>query len=261
MIITLTTDFGLTAPFAGIMKGVILQTNPDCQIIDLSHNIANHDISEGSRVLKASLPYFPTGTVHVAVIDPGVGTKRHIICMQHQNQYLLAPDNGILTPFFNDVDAVYTVKNSSLFLDNPSSTFQGRDIFAPVAGLLSLKFPLELLGAKIKVEDLVTLELPTPSMNKDSISGEFTSIDRFGNVASNISKNDLVTFCPDLSQLFILIEDIHIQGLSNHYAEGDEKKPIGLINSQGYLELSLFKNNCAKKMHLSIGNHIKILKK
>ncbi len=260
MIITLTTDFGLSGPFAGIMKGVILQANPDCHIVDLSHHVAPHDIAEASRILQASFPYFPKGTVHVAVVDPGVGSNRHIICLQHKDQYLLAPDNGVLTPFLHDIDAAYTVKNSSLFLASPSSTFQGRDIFAPVAGLLSLDFPLELLGARIDVEELVKLQLPMPSISADSISGECVAIDRFGNVASNITKDQILAFCPDLSQLTITVNDITIHGLRNHYAEGNETTPIGLINSQDYLELSLFKKNCAEKLHLSIGNNIKILK-
>lgn len=260
MIITLTTDFGLSAPFAGIMKGVILQANPDCQIVDLSHNIAPHNILEGSRVLKASIPYFPKGTVHVAVVDPGVGTSRHIICLRHKDQYLLAPDNGILTPFLTEIDAAYTVKNSSLFLDNPSSTFQGRDIFAPVAGLVSMDFPLELLGAAIKVEDLVTIDFPTPTTDSNSILGECTSIDRFGNVASNITKQQLFEFCPEPQDMTIRVKDHHITGISNHYSEGNSTTPIGLINSQGYLEISLYRKNCAENLHLSTGNHIKILK-
>ena len=260
MIITLTTDFGLTAPFVGIMKGVILQANPDCQVVDLSHNIPTHNIAEASRVLQAAFPYFPESTVHIAVIDPGVGSSRHIICLQHKGQFLLAPDNGILTPFFHDVDAAYTVKNSSLFLENPSSTFQGRDIFAPVAGLLSMDFPLELLGAPIHPEDLVTLNLSTPIIHNNTISGECTGIDRFGNIASNITKSQIRNFSPDPTDITITINDLTINGLSNHYAEGNQTTPIGLINSQNYLEISLFKKNCAQKMHLSIGNHIKILK-
>jgi S-adenosylmethionine hydrolase len=260
MIITLTTDFGLTAPFTGIMKGVILQANPDCKIVDLSHNIAPHDVAEASRVLQASVPYFPKKTVHVAVIDPGVGSNRHIICLQHQGQYILAPDNGILTPFLDDVDAAYTVKNSSLFLDNPSSTFQGRDIFAPVAGLLSMDFPLELLGAAINAKDLVTIDSPTPTISQGAITGTCTYIDPFGNVSSNITKKQLFNFCPDPADLHISINDFNIEGLSNHYSEGNKETPIGLINSQDYLEISLFKKNCAEILHLSIGNHIKILK-
>ncbi len=259
MIITLTTDFGLSAPFAGIMKGVILLANPNCQIIDLSHNVAPHDIAEGSRVLQASVPYFPRGTVHVAVVDPGVGTPRHIICLQHQGQYLLAPDNGILTPFFHDIDAAYTVKNSSLFLDNPSSTFHGRDIFAPVAGLVSMNFPLELLGAAIAVEDLVRLDLPTATVTPETIIGECIAIDRFGNVACNITREELIAFCPDLADITIIVNELSIQGLSSSYAEGDHTNGIGLINSQNQLEISLFKKNCAKNLHLSIGNEIKIL--
>lgn len=260
MIITLTTDFGMTAPFVGIMKGVILQANPDCRIVDLSHNVATHDITEASRVLQAAFPYFPEATVHVAVIDPGVGSSRHIICLQHKKQFLLAPDNGTLTPFFHDVDAAYTVKNSSLFLKNPSSTFQGRDIFAPVAGLLSMNFPLELLGAPIDIEDLVQLNLPIPVIHNNTISGECTNIDRFGNIASNITKQQIQTFSPNPTNIIITINDLTISGLSSHYAEGDQTCPIGLINSQNYLEISLFKKNCAEEMNLSIGNHIKILK-
>ncbi len=259
MIITLTTDFGLSAPFAGIMKGVILQANPDCQIIDLSHNVAPHDVGEASRVLQGSFPYFPAGTVHVAVVDPGVGSNRHIICLQHKDQYLLAPDNGVLSPFFYDVDAAYTVKNSSLFLKNPSSTFQGRDIFAPVAGLLSLDFPLELLGAPINIDDLIKLDTPSPIITVDSLCGECTSIDRFGNIASNITKNQLFTFCQKPDKMTITINDITINGLNDHYAEGNSTTPIGIINSQNYLEISLFKKKCAEELHLSIGNHIKIL--
>src|SRR5215831_14066353 len=147
MIITLTTDFGLSDPFVGIMKGVILGIAPEAQIVDISHDIRSYDIVEGAFLIHSTHEYFPEGTVHVVVVDPGVGSARRPIAAFRGGHFFVAPDNGVLSAVL-DVE-VYHITNRSLFLDSVSQTFHGRDIFAPVAAHIAKGTPIESVGPRI----------------------------------------------------------------------------------------------------------------
>src|SRR5947207_3003286 len=144
MIITLTTDFGLADPFVGIMKGVILGIAPNARLVDISHDVGSYDVSEGAFLVQSMFRYFPRGTVHVAVVDPGVGSARRPIAAVNEGQIFVGPDNGVFSGVFED--EVYHINNRSLFLDFVSQTFHGRDIFAPVAANISRGAPIESVG-------------------------------------------------------------------------------------------------------------------
>src|SRR5215471_1003828 len=147
MIITLTTDFGLSDPFVGIMKGVILGINPKAQLVDISHDIRSYDIAEAAFVIESMYPYFPEGTVHIVVVDPGVGSARRPIAASSHGQLFVAPDNGVLSTVLEK--EAYHIQNSGLFLKSVSQTFHGRDVFAPVAAHLANGTPLESVGTCI----------------------------------------------------------------------------------------------------------------
>src|SRR6516165_11767148 len=157
MIITLTTDFGLSDPFVGIMKGVIFRIAPAAQIVDITHDIGSYDVLEGAFLIESSYRYFPAGTVHVVVVDPGVGSARRPIAASAHGHFFVAPDNGVLSGIFEN--EVYHIKNRSLFLDSVSQTFHGRDIFSPVAAHLAKGAPIESVGPRIL--DFLKRALPT----------------------------------------------------------------------------------------------------
>src|SRR5437773_2554431 len=158
MIITLTTDFGLADPFVGIMKGVILGIAPNAQLVDITHDIRAYDILEPAFIIDSAYRYFPDGSVHIVVVDPGVGSARRPIAAVSRGHLFVAPDNGVLSTVLQD--EVYHITNKSLFLDSVSQTFHGRDIFAPVAAHLARGLPIESLGPRIL--DFVKLPVPRP---------------------------------------------------------------------------------------------------
>ncbi|HLG30718.1 MAG TPA: SAM-dependent chlorinase/fluorinase, partial [Candidatus Brocadiales bacterium] len=194
-VITLLTDFGTKDSYVGIMKGIISGINPDANIIDLCHEIGRQDIFEGAYVLYSSYKFFPAGTIHVAVVDPGVGTKRKIICAKIRDYLFLAPDNGILSLVLTDEKPrlIIEVTNKKHFLPEISNTFHGRDIFAPVAAYLSRGInPLKLGKRLTKIK---RIELPHPDASKQGVlKGKVIYIDVFGNLITNIRRDVLLSF-------------------------------------------------------------------
>ena len=183
-LITLLTDFGHSDEYVGVMKGVILSIDQDADIIDLTHMIDPQDITQASCLLKASYPYFPKNTIHVVVVDPGVGTERKIVVLKIDGHFFLAPDNGVLSCLWQNqsIEAGVWVTNPQYFLHDVSRTFHGRDIMAPVAGWLSRKTPIKNLGPPAKYSDLKTINFLTAKISPENcIDGNVISIDRFGN--------------------------------------------------------------------------------
>lgn len=192
-IITLATDFGTRDGFVGIMKGVILSVAPQARIVDVGHWIRPQDVLEGQFLLIRAVPYFPRGTIHVAVIDPDVGTSRRAIIVETDNALFVGPDNGIFTPWLAGA-RVYQLTDEKYFLRHPSATFHGRDIFAPVAAHLANGVSPAEFGEIIK--DPVTLEIPKPKIKAGVIRGEIIHIDYFGNIITNIPASALEPFLP-----------------------------------------------------------------
>lgn len=182
-LITLTTDFGLADPFAGVMKGVILGIDPGAVIVDLTHQVPSFDVEHAAWLLHDSCRYFPDGSIHVAVVDPGVGSSRRPILVEGGGQYFVGPDNGIFS-FFLDGGTTYHLTESRYFLPDTSATFHGRDIFAPVAAHLSKGVMPREMGRVIA--DPVRLDLPRPVMKHGKLKGVVISLDRYGNAVTNL---------------------------------------------------------------------------
>ena len=257
MLITLTTDFGYRDPFVGIMKGVIAGINPNARVIDLSHDIAPQDIMAGALMLRHSVPYFPRGTIHVAVIDPGVGGARRPLLLERDGSYFVGPDNGVLSPALEGQQPhrIIHLSNSTYHLQPVSATFHGRDIFAPVAAYLSLGVAAVAFGES--VESIVRLKLPEPLRVARRICGEILYIDSFGNLFTNISERDLTGLTVD--KLVISMGDVVIRGLASNYAATVEGEFVTLINSWGLLEISVYKGSAERRTGAKVGDKVGIL--
>lgn len=237
-VITLTTDFGAADTYVASMKGIILSINPKANIIDVTHEIGAWDIAEAARVLEDFYCYFPKSTIHIAVIDPGVGSDRRPLAIEADDHFFVGPDNGIFWPIIqrNPKARVYHLTNSSYFLKDLSSTFHGRDIFAPVAGHLSMGVSLSTMG--VTIFDPLSLVLKKAVILNNEIKGQVIKIDHFGNIITNIKKEDLMSFLKEGDIPFIEIGNLTVKKISNTYSDVPLNAPATLIGSSGYLEIA-----------------------
>lgn len=237
-IITLTTDFGWRDPYAAAMKGVILSIHPGAVIVDVTHDVAPGSIREAADALFQTVPCFPPGTVHVGVVDPGVGTERRAIAAESGGRFLVGPDNGLFWPLLvRDAGSVVVhIKEERFFRLPVSSTFHGRDVFAPVAAHLASGRDLREMGEIIG--DPVTLDLNRPREEGNALLGEVTRVDRFGNLVTNISRNDLEVFVQGREPR-VQAGDLEVKGLRACYGDVPEGEVLALIGSTGCLELSV----------------------
>jgi len=237
-IITLTTDFGESDPYVAMMKGVILSINPDAKIIDITHQIPAGSIQEGGLIIKESYKYFPSGTVHVGVVDPGVGGKRRPITVLEDNHFFVGPDNGLFSPIIET--QVHTnsihLKEKKYWMNKISSTFHGRDIFAPVAAHLSLGVNPFLMGEKI--DNPTPLAYPLPRENNSDLVGEIIRVDHFGNLITNITREHLSPFLASKG-LIIKIGSLILKKISTTYNDVPEGQPLALIGSSNLLEITV----------------------
>ncbi len=261
-IITLTTDFGSKDSFAGSVRGVIYKTNPQAQIVDITHEIGPQDIWEAAFTLKTAYNYFPKGTVHLAVVDPGVGSGRRPIIAVTESYYFVGPDNGIFSLIFQEAERlrVHHITASHYFLPAPGSTFHARDIFAPVASWLAKGIPSGNFGDVI--EDYVKLNVPVLKSSASGIEGHVIHIDRFGNAITNITYKDLQAMLPegsDMRQVAVSVGGKQINGLKKYYAEAAPGEPGAIVNSSGHLEIFLFKQNARTALSLKRGEPVRLL--
>ncbi len=260
-LITMTTDFGSRDSFAGSMKGVILKINPQAHIVDISHEVGAQDIWEAAFTLKTAYSNFPKGTIHLAVVDPGVGSGRRPIIVVTESYYFVGPDNGIFSLVFQEAERlrVHHITASHYFLANPGPTFHGRDIFAPVAAWLTKGIPSGNFGEEI--EDYVKLNVPVPKKSTNSVDGHVIHIDRFGNVITNISYKDIQSFVPEgavLGPVSVNVAGRKISGLKKFYAEAAPGEPGTIINGSGYLEIFMFKQNARTALSIKRGEAVKL---
>ena len=268
-IITLTTDFGLTDAYVAAMKGVILGINPEAKLIDICHSIKPQNIPQAAFVLSTAYQFFPQKTIHLVVVDPGVGTERRAIILRTPSADFVAPDNGVLSYVIQESSAKPVADNSNLqqieleagleavvitksqlWRTPVSPTFHGRDIFAPVAGLLSLGFPPIDFGEALT--SLTMLPLPQPHRRPDgSLVGHVLHIDNFGNLITNIKSSDLP---PTKEPITIEVGNHVISGLSRTYAEG--RGLFALIGSSGYLEVSLKGGSASAFLDAEVGSEV-----
>jgi len=260
-IITLTTDFGTKDPWVGAVKGVILSINPEATIVDISHGVSAQAIIEGSFVLSRAYPYFPDGTIHVGVVDPGVGTERRPVLIETERCFFIGPDNGLFTQVLlgGDIRQVIELDNSDYFLTDVSATFHARDIFAPVAAHLSSGVKPQALGTVM--EEPLTLDLPEAEVTSDIIRGEVLYIDSFGNLITNIKEGD-ISDMQGRGDIDIDLRWRTIHGLVESYTEGESGERAGsavaLIGSSGFLEIASYKANAAHSLGVEVGEKIDI---
>lgn len=260
-IITLTTDFGLKDTFTGLMKGVILSINPNANVIDLTHNIQPHNIFEASRSIAMSYRYFPPSTIHIVVVDPGVGGVQRPILVVTENHYFIGPDNGTFTSIFEECQSGFFSVNhitaSHYFLPVIGHTFHGRDIFSPVAAWLSKGIDTKKFGDPIN--DFKSIPVSRPQVTDSKLSGEIISIDHFGNAISNISTGHLAELATvDSKEKFRVTYDNNQIPLVNFYAEHEDTTLAALVNSFGHIELFTFKDSAAVKFNIKIGDSVMI---
>ncbi|MBN1793783.1 MAG: SAM-dependent chlorinase/fluorinase [Candidatus Omnitrophica bacterium] len=255
-IITLTTDFGLKDSYVASLKGVILGIHPHARIVDITHLISPHNIVEAAFTLMCTYPYFPEGTIHVAVIDPGVGSHRKAICVTGDNRIFLGPDNGVLWLCSQRLSnfSTYQIDNHALFTASPSYTFHGRDIFAPVAAHLALGMRAQELGGP--VARIQSLNLPQPIVNNDAIEGTVLHIDSFGNILTNIHRSHLAHFDTDQRQYIIHIGQITFTGISQTYAEQRMGETFALFSSSDFLEIATRERSVAALLGAHIGQAV-----
>jgi S-adenosylmethionine hydrolase len=259
-IIALMTDFGTRDYYVGAMKGVILQINPKVTLVDISHDIDSQDFFHGAFVLRQSLPFYPVGTIFVAVVDPTVGTSRRILAARYNDRTVLAPDNGLLTLLQRDADLqeIRVVENRRYFAATLSSTFHGRDIFAPVAAHLSRGVALADLGPAAKQIEMLSIAKPH-FLPDGSIEGEVLLIDRFGNLITNISELDLAGVSRPARFHFEVFIGTHQIGPVRHaYADVPVGQPLALIGSSQMLELAVNSGHAARELGIGRGELIQL---
>ena len=262
-IITLTSDFGLTDAYTAAMKGVILRINPDVYLIDISHTINAQDISSAAFILSTVYRYFPNNTIHLVVVDPGVGTERRAIALKTPDAYFVAPDNGVLSYILQDyecekgrlsvgLEAVH-LTNTKYWLAPVSNTFHGRDIFAPVAAHLSLGVPFTEFGDNI--DTISVIPVHKPRIGVGMVTGNIIHIDRFGNLITSIGI-DLIT--GRSTDMTVRIGNCEIKGLSRNYSSGQEL--LALFGSSGRLEISQREGSASQYIGAQVGDEVSLHK-
>jgi S-adenosylmethionine hydrolase len=261
-IITLLTDFGWADGYIGAMKGVILGINPDCRIVDLAHHSPPHDVIGAAFVLGQTYAFFPPGTIHVVVVDPGVGGSRRPLVLEAGDYLFVGPDNGCFTLVLRREQGVqaYELTEERFRLPSVSQTFHGRDIFAPAAAHLSLDIPPEEMGPAVAIDGLTTLAIPDPLLDGEALLGEVIWVDHFGNLVTNISQEVIGEFAPD-QMVEIEIKGEQAKGLKRSYDEGEEGEIIALWGSAGFLELSLKQGNLYRARGWGRGEKVRIRRK
>lgn len=243
-LITLTTDFGLEDAYVGVMKGVIWSINPTVRVIDLCHGIPPQDLIAAGFVLKTAHPFFPPGTIHVVVVDPGVGSRRAIVAVRTPRSIFLAPDNGLLGAVLEDQTVLESVavENPDYRLSAVSRTFHGRDIIAPAAAHLSRGVPLARLGPPITLQ---TLSWPQLQVLSGRIEGQVLTVDRFGNAISNLSETLWDAHVGD-RPFRLEAGRLQIGWLAESYSSVDPGEPLALFGSSGHLELAVRGGNACR---------------
>ena len=267
-IITLLTDFGLTDSYVGAMKGVVLGVNPQANPVDLTHDVSPQNILQGAFLLGTAWRYFPAGTIHLAVVDPGVGTERKALLLEGQGHLFLAPDNGLLSfvvpqeetdkspfqPYWAGVPEgfrAYALTNPRYWRHPVSDTFHGRDVFAPVAAHLSMGLAAEELGEP--VDSFTRLAIPASQWQGDRLLGHVLHIDRFGNVVTSVPAEAL---SGSREGMEVEAAGTKVRGLASSYA-ATERLAV-LIGSHGYLEIALTNGSAAQTLGVAIGDEVRV---
>lgn len=256
-VITLITDFGLQDGYVGVVKGVITKINPSVKIIDISNNIESQNIFQAAYVLYSSYAYFPKGTIHVVVVDPGVGSKRKVLCLKTKDYLFIAPDNGVLSFIAarEESPSIREVTNKKLFLPEISDTFHGRDIFAPTAAHLSKGFSYKDLGKR--ASKIKEIDLPKPIRSpRGVLKGEIIYVDGFGNLITNINRDMIDRLREKSENLVIVVGRRKLNKISNSYADVGVGDVVAILGSSGYLEISVNHGSARDVLNLKKGDKL-----
>ena len=260
-IITLTTDFGSSDHFVGAMKGVILDIVPEAQIIDICHSVQAFDVLDGALTISQAYSYFPTRTVHVVVIDPGVGTARRPILASSDKYHFVAPDNGVLSMVYAREERMHVrhITSQHYFLQPVSNTFHARDIFSPVAAFLAKE--VDSLKFGDEVEDYVRFSAPKPkAVDENRLRGVVLKVDLFGNLITNVTPQDAPKLFEGAAQAFkIVVGSREITEIHNAYAEGAPGEVIGILGSMGFLEIAANRGAAAQLTGAGKGSDVTII--
>jgi S-adenosylmethionine hydrolase len=266
-VVTLLTDFGSADAYVGIMKGVILGISPGAQLVDLTHQVPPQDISTGARLLDEAAPHFPPGTIHLAVVDPGVGTERRPLLVSSPTASFVCPDNGLLSLVLAragaeaDADGTAALPSnwSAVHLTNPaywrhpvSATFHGRDVFAPVAAHLSMGVAPEAMGTPL--QRVVAFPVAGPRWEGDALTGAVERVDRFGNLLTNITADLLPAGAT------VAVAEQHIGPVRRTYADGTPGAPLALVGSDGCLEVAVPQGSAAALLGVGVGAVVVVMR-
>src|SRR5271165_6775491 len=260
-VVTFTTDFGLQDPFVGIMHGVVLNIHPETRIVDISNAVSSFDVLDGAWTIAQAYRFFPPRTVHVVVVDPGVGSSRRPILAETDDHVFVAPDNGVLS-LIEAREPRFTVRHVTAeryFLQPVSQTFHGRDIFSPVAGWLSKGVAPADFGPEIS--DYVRLPFPpVEHVSANEVRGVIVRVDKFGNLITNLSELDIAALLVNTPPSFsLLIAGQTITRMCRSYAEGGEEEFFAIVGSSGYLEVAARQASAAEKLGAGVGTPVGIV--
>ena len=256
-IITLTTDYGTNDHLVGVLKGVILKINPEARIVDITHQVNAFDVLDGALIVGSAYPYFPPRTIHVVIVDPGVGTERRPLLVTCQNQYFIAPDNGVLSAVF-DREQNFVVRHltSEHYFQQPvSKTFHGRDVFAPVAAWLSKHWQPGSMGEETSA--FKRFAIPRPKEAEGSLKGVILRVDSFGNLMSNFRAEDLAPECFEKGEARFRLGNHLVTRLVPTFASGVAEECVAYLGSSGYVEFAINKGHASRT--LGIGRGIPVL--
>ncbi|MGB9235297.1 MAG: SAM-dependent chlorinase/fluorinase [Terriglobales bacterium] len=261
-IITLTTDFGLNDHFVGAMKGVLLEIAPDAQIVDISHAVQPFDILDGALTISQAYSHFPAGTVHMVIVDPGVGTARRPIILTGDRHLFVAPDNGVLSLVYGREEriSVRHVTSSHYFLQPRSNTFHGRDIFSPIAAYLAKGVDPERFGEEIT--DYVRFGVPRPKpVDERTLRGVVLKVDRFGNLVTNITPADIPKLfeAPPPAFKIAVGTKAPVTRICANYAEGGPGEAFGILGSMGFLEIATNRGSAFQLLGAGKGSEVNIV--
>ena len=257
-VVTLTTDYGTSDHLVGVLKGVILRIAPNATIVDINHHVAPFDLLDGALSIGAAYRYFPARTVHLVVVDPGVGTQRRPILVTADQYYFVAPDNGVLSLIYERESAV-TVRHINAehyFLSPVSNTFHGRDVFAPVAAWVAKTSQTEAMGEEIS--DYVRFALPRPKAAGSVLKGVVLRVDAFGNLMTNFTAEDLAAATGTDGKLSLQVGGKRVEKLAQTFANGASGEPVAIIGSSGFLEIAVNKGNAARVLGVNRGAEVTI---
>jgi S-adenosyl-L-methionine hydrolase (adenosine-forming) len=252
-IITLTTDYGTNDHLVGTLKGVILKIHPEVTIVDITHHVTPYDLLDGALTIGAAYSYFPARTIHVVVVDPSVGTERRPLLVTSENQYFIAPDNGVLSLVY-ERDPHVVVRHANVehyYLQPVSSTFQGRDVFAPIAAWLAKSGQTAAMGDVI--EDYKKFAMPRPKTANGVMKGIILRVDNFGNLVTNFRSEDISEEVRKAGKVDLMVGTHGVSRLVETFASGNAGEAVAYIGSSGYVEVAVNKGNASRTLALGRG--------